>query len=59
MKVKIDLIETSQAIEIEAINTYTKGNLYCVYDGEKVIKFPLSNVWRIVEDYGVTATRTP
>lgn len=52
MKVKIELKETSQAIELVALNTYTKGPMYCVYMGEnKVQKFPLGNIWRVTEDY--------
>ena len=51
--VKISLIETSQVIEHEAKNTYTKGPFYCVYaeDGT-VYKYPVSNIWRIAEGYG-------
>jgi hypothetical protein len=52
MKVRIELKETSQAIQLDATNTYTKGPLYCVYlPGQIVQKFPLANIWRITEDY--------
>lgn len=52
MKVKIELKETSQGIELDAVNAYTKGDLYCVYLASgKVQKYPLSNIWRITEDY--------
>ena len=52
MKVRVELKETSQAIELEARNTYTKGPLYCVYLSDGTVqKFPLANVWRVTEDY--------
>lgn len=53
IEVRIELKETSQPIVIQAVNAYTKGPLYCVYDGERVVKFPLANIWRVVEQYGV------
>lgn len=52
MKVRIQLLETSQPLEHDAINTYTKGPFYCVSLGESVVKYPLSLIWRVVEDYG-------
>jgi hypothetical protein len=51
IQVCINLIETSQQIEHVAVNTYTKGPLFCVYDGERVFKYPLANIWRVVEQY--------
>lgn len=51
MKVIIYLKETSQSIEYSARNTYQKGDMYCVYDGKLVYKYPIQNIWRIVEDY--------
>jgi hypothetical protein len=56
MKIEIQLKETSQKIEHEdARNTYQKGSFYCVYDdhivGGKVYKYPIGNIWRIIEDY--------
>lgn len=53
---KIELKESSQSIELVAVNTYTKGPLYCVFVGEgrdqgKVQKFPLANIWRVTEEY--------
>jgi hypothetical protein len=52
MIVKVELKETSQAIELEAVNTYTKGALYCAYLKDKTVqKFPLANIWRITESY--------
>ena len=62
MKVKISLIETSQVIEHDAKNTYTKGPFFCVFaaDGQ-VYKYPVANIWRVAEDYGDSgrATTTP
>lgn len=59
IKVRVELIETSQALEYEAKNTYTKGGLFCVYTAQdEVHKIPLANIWRIVEDYGPHSRRT-
>lgn len=58
--VKIELKETSQPIFVHATNTYTKGPFYCVYEGKKVYKFPLNNLWRITEEYSAPiAARDP
>jgi hypothetical protein len=53
LRVEVELKETSQKIVYDdALNTYTKGDLYCVYrSGGTVVKFPLANVWRISEGY--------
>lgn len=57
-KVKISLIETSQVIEHDAKNTYTKGPFYCVYaDDGYVYKYPVANIWRVVEEYGDSGRR--
>jgi hypothetical protein len=55
INVKVELKETSQKIELEAQNTYTKGPLFCVYTTKGVQKFPLANVWRITEDYDASS----
>jgi hypothetical protein len=54
MKVKIRLKNTSQQIEYEkVINTYEKGQFYCLYlDNETVKKFPIIELFDITEDYG-------
>ena len=53
IKVKVELLETSQGIERNALNTYTKGPLYCVLkDDGTVEKFPLVHIFRITEEYG-------
>ena len=54
MRVVIHLKETSQPIEhSQAITAYTKGPFFCVQVSEKVYKYPVSNIWRVTEDYGV------
>lgn len=53
IKVKISLLETSQVIEHEAKNTYTKGPLFCVYAADGLVyKYPVTNIWRVSEEYG-------
>jgi hypothetical protein len=53
MKVRVYLTETAQPIELVAANAYTKGPMYCVYlKDETVQKFPVSSIFRVVEDYG-------
>lgn len=55
MKVEIHRNETSQPIVYEAVNAYTKGNMYCVLvvkDGRRVVhKYPLCSIFRVVEAY--------
>ena len=51
MTVEIWLKETSQPLNLVAQNTYTKGPFFCVYDGKKVYKFPVSSIFRVVESY--------
>lgn len=51
ISVKLELMETSQPLEMEAVNTYTKGPFYCVYDGVLVKKFPVQNIFRVTEEY--------
>lgn len=57
MKVRVQLKETSQPIVHEATSTYTKGPFYCVQVGETAVKYPMANIWRVVEDYGEHAAR--
>ena len=53
MKVTIHLEDTSQAITLTDVkNTYTKGGFYCIYRiSDKVDKYPIEIIWRVVEDY--------
>ena len=27
--------------------TYEKGSFFCIYDGSKVYKYPVANIWRV------------
>jgi len=57
MKIKIELKETSSPLIYENVkNAYTKGSLYCVYYNDTVVKIPLANIFRIVEDYVSSST---
>ena len=56
MKISIQRNETSNPIVYEdAINAYTKGNMYCVLfesvDGRETHKYPLCSIFRVIEDY--------
>lgn len=54
MKVQIRLKDSSQPIEREnVVNTYEKGNFYCLYlESELVKKYPLADIFDVTEDYG-------
>ncbi len=51
--VKIWLKETSDPIVYQDVdNTYQKGAFYCLHHiSRKATKFPIDNIWRIVEDH--------
>ena len=52
-KVEVWLYQTSEPLRHNAVNTYQKGDFYCVYDEkEMVTKYPLIHIFRIVEEYG-------
>ena len=55
MRIEIQRNETSQPLIYDAINAYTKGNMYCVLlekDGKRIThKFPLCSLFRVIEDY--------
>lgn len=55
MKIEIQRNETSQPIEYDAMNAYTKGLMYCVLfekDGKQIThKYPLCSLFRVIEDY--------
>lgn len=59
MKVAVQLKGQSQPIEYDqVVNTYQKSDMFCVYlKSETVHKFPMQNIWRIVEDYGYHGQR--
>lgn len=51
--IEVWLKETSQPIIYPyVVNAYQKGDFYCIYDGLKVYKYPIANIWRVVEIYG-------
>jgi len=52
--VNIQLKESSQPIiHNNVLNTYQKGDLFVVHTAdEKSYKYPVANIWRVVEDYG-------
>ena len=57
-QIEVWLKETSEPIIHQAANTYTKGPFYCVYcwnlvlEVERVFKYPVQNIFRVVEEYG-------
>lgn len=52
--VRVQLKETSQPINhARSITTYTKGPFFCILRADDtVVKYPVADVWRIIEDYG-------
>ncbi len=61
MEIQIHRNETSKPILYnDAINAYTKGQLYCVmlmYKGQlETHKYPLCSIFRIIESYGEAKT---
>jgi hypothetical protein len=51
--VEVWLYQTSEPLIHNAKNTYTKGELFCVYCAdERVFKYPIVHIFRIVEEYG-------
>ncbi len=54
MKVNVRLKEQSQPITIDnAVNTYQKGDFFCVYRSDEVVsKYPICAIFDVKEDYG-------
>jgi len=52
--VKVHLKEASQGISHSNVtNTYSKGGFYCVLESDDIVyKYPLADIWRVMEDYG-------
>jgi hypothetical protein len=52
-KIEVHLLSQSHPVEhINPANAYTKDGLFCVYtEFNKVYKYPLVNIFRIIEDY--------
>lgn len=53
-EVRIHLKSQSQPIlHARTINLYQKGDFLCVFvEGEKVYKYPIGDIFRVIEDYG-------
>jgi len=56
MNLSIHLISQSQPIYYNnVINTYVKNGMYCIFvilnAEKKVYKYPLINIFRVIEDY--------
>lgn len=52
MKVEVWLQDASRPVEFKhATSTYVKGPLFCVRTEDKVHKFPIRHIFRVVEDY--------
>lgn len=52
-RTSIHLMLTEQPIDHDCVNAYQKGAFYCVQlPNDKVVKYPMRNIWRVVEDYG-------
>ena len=52
MRILIWLKETSQPLEFNSSNTYLKQGMYCIIQGDDVIKIPIQNISFIREKYG-------
>jgi hypothetical protein len=51
--VRVQLKPTSQPINHMAVTTYEKGGFYCLLrSDDTVVKYPLADIWRVIEDYG-------
>lgn len=50
--IELWLKDTSDPILYNALSTYTKGFFFCIRDNNnKVHKYPIMNIFRVVEDY--------
>ena len=57
MNVKVRLKSASQPIEHETAGGYEKGSFYCVPVGTTTVKYPIGDIFSVVEDYGYHAPR--
>jgi hypothetical protein len=57
MKIFVQMKDANQPLVHDFINAYEKGSFLCVVteDGAKVFKYPIENIWRVIEDYSVSA----
>ena len=58
MRVKVRLKSASQPIEHDSTGPYEKGAFYCVPVGSETVKYPLADIFSVVEDYGYHAPRS-
>ena len=59
INVLVQLQETSQPIKYEnVLYTYQKGDFFVIEIGNKCHKYPISRIWRIIEDYGYHSMQT-
>lgn len=48
--ISVHLLSQSNPIEYENIkNAYVKDGMYCIYFNDEIHKFPLCNIFRIIE----------
>jgi len=59
VKVWLDL--SGEPIIHEKSQTYQKGDLFCVFEVDKmrVFKYPIAHLWRVEEDYPETVLAHP
>lgn len=51
-EVSVHLVSQSHPIKHTRVdNTYTKDGMYCLLIDGKVVKYPLCNIFRVVENY--------
>lgn len=45
--------QSQPIVHDDVINSYEKGAFFCILTAsEKVFKYPISDIWRVIEDYG-------
>lgn len=51
--VEVWLDQSSEPLTFEAVSTYQKGDMFCVYTADDLVrKFPIAHIFRVVEGYG-------
>jgi len=52
MDSKVWLKRTSQPLEYkDLVNAYEKGSFYCMYDGKRITKHPINDIWKVDESW--------
>ena len=53
MEIRVHLLSQSKEMVFKNVkNAYTKDGMYCLYTEEKLVyKYPLVNIFRVVEQY--------